>query len=673
MSNALAFEKSPYLLQHKDNPVDWMPWGEEAFARARAEGKPVFLSIGYSTCHWCHVMAHESFENPVIAAPMNRAFINIKVDREERPDVDRVYMAFVQATTGGGGWPMSVWLTPEGHPFFGGTYFPPEDRYGRAGFPQIIQQIEKLWHDDRGRIESEAGRVMGGLRQASVSRSPESELQSAWIEGAHAAFAQAHDEEHGGFGGAPKFPRPSILNLLLRGGEESRRMALVTLRAMSRGGMRDQLGGGFHRYSVDRFWHVPHFEKMLYDQAQIAISLAEAWQITKDPFFESTLRTTLDYVLRDMTHPEGGFYSAEDADSVIAAGSSAHAEGAFYVWARQEIEDALGSVAAREFCDHYGVRADGNAPDGSDPQGEFAGKNILHEAGVAESSSLAESRRILFDLRARRPRPHLDDKILTAWNGLMISAFAKAGAALDDARHLEAATRAAEFVLSRLLVGGDLLRSWRGSPSEIRGFAEDYAFFIQGLLDLYEAGFDLRWIGLATELQKRQDELFWDEDSYFSSRAGDPLVPLRMKEDHDGAEPSANSISALNLLRLGRMLHDDSMEERACKILASHAVQMARAPSAVPQMLVALDLALRPPAQSVIAGDRAAAQPLLRPLTKTFRPHTATILLDSPEAVERFSQCSPAIREMKMIGGMPALYECENFTCRAPVTAPAAQ
>jgi uncharacterized protein YyaL (SSP411 family) len=650
-----------------------MPWGEEAFARARAENKPVFLSIGYSTCHWCHVMAHESFENPAIAGLMNRAFINIKVDREDRPDVDRVYMAFVQAATGGGGWPMSVWLTPEGHPFFGGTYFPPEDRYGRAGFPQIIQQIEKLWHDDRGRIESEAGLVMAGLREASVSRSPEGELQSAWIEGAHAAFAQAHDEEQGGFGGAPKFPRPSILNLLLRGGEGSRTMALETLRAMARGGMRDQLGGGFHRYSVDRFWHVPHFEKMLYDQAQIAVSLVEAWQITKDPFFESTLRSTLDYVLRDMAHPEGGFYSAEDADSLIAAGSSAHAEGAFYVWTRQEIEDALGAVAAREFCDHYGVRADGNAPGGSDPQGEFAGKNILHVSGGDEPASLAESRRILFGLRDKRPRPHLDDKILTAWNGLMISAFAKAGAALGEARYLEAATRAAEFVRSRLLCGGDLLRSWRGSPSEIGGFAEDYAFFIQGLLDLYEAGFGLRWIELAADLQKRQDKLFWDEDSYFSSRAGDPLVPLRMKEDYDGAEPSANSISALNLLRLGRMLHDDSMEENARKILVAYSVQMDRMPSGVPQMLVALDLAMCPPAQSIIAGDRAAAQPLLGPLAQTFRPHTATIALDSPEAVEIFSQNSPAIREMKMIGGKPALYECENFTCRAPVTSPSVQ
>ncbi len=670
MENALAGEKSPYLLQHKGNPVEWHPWGEAAFAIARAEDKPVFLSVGYSTCHWCHVMAHESFENPEIAALMNRAFVNIKVDREERPDVDRVYMAFVQAATGSGGWPMSVWLTPDGHPFFGGTYFPPEDRYGRAGFPQIVRQIENLWHEDRGRIDSEAVRVMGGLRELSVSKETGGELQPAWIGGAHKAFARAFDARNGGFGGAPKFPRPAVLNFLLRGGGESRKMALETLYAMSRGGMRDQLGGGFHRYSVDALWHVPHFEKMLYDQAQIAASLAEAWQITKDPFFETTLRSTLDYVLRDMTHPDGGFYSAEDADSVVDDGSGGHAEGAFYVWTKQEIGEALGPEAAVEFCARYGVRAEGNAPDGSDPQGEFAGKNILHDVGGAETPSLANSRRILFGRRARRPRPHLDDKILSAWNGLMISAFAKAGAALGEVRYVEAAAKAAEFVRANLVYGGDLLRSWRGSPSDIPGFAEDHAFLIQGLIDLYEAGFDLRWLEMALALQKRQDELFRDGDTYFSSRAGDPLVPLRMRDDYDGAEPSANSVSALNLLRLGRMLHDETMEESARKILAAHALQMERAPDAVPQMLVALDLALKPPSQAVVAGGWNESKGLLRALSQTFRPHTATILLDSAEAVELFARHSPAVREMKMIEGKPALYECENFTCLAPVTPP---
>jgi uncharacterized protein YyaL (SSP411 family) len=660
--NALAAEKSPYLLQHKANPVEWQPWGPAAFEKARRENKPVFLSIGYSTCHWCHVMAHESFENPAIAALMNRAFVNIKVDREERPDVDRVYMAFVQATTGGG-WPMSVWLTPDGSPFFGGTYFPPEDRYGRAGFPGILTQIESLWHDDRAKIESEAARVIAGLRESAATGASAGALQAGWLAAGRDAFARSYDSRYGGFGGAPKFPRPSVLNFLLRGDGESQRLAMETLRAMSRGGMRDHLGGGFHRYSVDAFWHVPHFEKMLYDQAQIAASLVEAWQISKVPFFETTARSTLDYVLREMTHPDGGFYSAEDADSLLEHGGHDQAEGAFYVWTKAEIEAALGPDAAREFCAHYDVRAEGNAD--SDPHGEFTGKSILHESDADDSASLAESRRILLDRRGKRPRPHLDDKILTSWNGLMISAFAQAGRAFREPDYLAAATRAAEFVSGRLLRDGDLLRSWRGSASDIPGFVEDYAFFIQGLLDLYEAGFELRWMELASALQRCQDELFWDKDSYFSSRADDPLVPVRMKEDYDGAEPAANSISALNLLRLGRMLHDEALEEQARKILEAHARQMERI--ALPQMFVALDLALSPPEQLIIVGGLEESRPLLDALA--FRPRAAKILLDSPQSVEFFSQHSSALREMKKIAGKPALYECENFTCREPVTA----
>jgi uncharacterized protein YyaL (SSP411 family) len=436
---------------------------------------------------------------------------------------------------------------------------------------------------------------------------------------------------------------------------------------MSCGGIRDHLGGGFHRYSVDEFWHVPHFEKMLYDQAQIAASLVEAWQITKDPFFVATVRSTLDYVLRDLTHPEGGFFCAEDADSLLAPGSSAHAEGAFYVWSREEIEAALGIGAAREFCDHYDVRTEGNAPAGSDPHGEFTGKNILHETQAGGSVSLAESRAILLSRRAARPRPHLDDKILTAWNGLMISALAKAGAALGEERYVQAAAQAAEFAESRLMRDGDLLRSWRNTPSDICGFAEDHAFFIQGLLDLYEAGFNLHWIELAAALQRRQDELFWSGDSYFSSRAGDPLVPLRMKEDYDGAEPSANSVSALNLLRLGRMLHDEAFEKKAGRILASHAEQMDRAPSAVPQMLVALDLALHSPSAAIVAGSQAAASSFLAGLRQTFRPHTSTVLLDSADSQAFFGKNSPAVLAMNPGPDGPLLYLCENFECQAPV------
>jgi len=687
--NRLAEEKSPYLLQHKDNPVDWRPWREEAFAEAKKLNKPVFLSVGYSTCHWCHVMAHESFENPEIARLMNENFINIKVDREERPDVDRLYMAFVQATTGGGGWPMSVWLTPEGRPFYGGTYFPPDNRYGRAGFPSILGQIARLWREDRERVEGEAARVVEALAQAGrgAEGAPFSRDETPLVHGFE-SFSRSFDEEHGGFGGAPKFPRPSVFNFLLRfatrtntdDAHRAQAMALFTLRKMAAGGMRDHLGGGFHRYSVDEFWHVPHFEKMLYDQAQLAVSFAEAWQLTHEDFFAEIARETLDYVQRDMTHPEGGFFSAEDADSLLSHGRSEHAEGAFYVWSKQEIVDALGADEARIFCRHYGIEEIGNAPAGSDPHGEFSGKNILLErqnlattarilglSVEAVSKSLAADRAKLFDRRARRPRPHLDDKILTAWNGLMISAFSKGGAAFDEPRYLEAAAKAANFLRTNLTSQGRLLRSWRGEAGSIPGFAEDYAFLIQGLLDLYEANWDIDWLKWALELQELQDELFHDEadGSYFSSAAGDPLITVRMKEDYDGAEPSANSISALNLLRLARMLHDEALEAHARQILAASSEALERVPTAVPQMLVALELALSPPAQAVVAGAPAtdAVRAWSTRLHRDFAPRRALLLADgNPFLIEKV----PALASMKPLAGRAALYLCENFACQAP-------
>jgi uncharacterized protein len=689
--NRLAEEKSPYLIQHKDNPVDWQPWGEAAFAEAKNLNKPVFLSIGYSTCHWCHVMAHESFENPAIAKLMNENFVNIKVDREERPDVDRLYMAFVQATTGGGGWPMSVWLTPEGRPFYGGTYFPPDNRYGRAGFPNVLAGIARLWREDRERLEGEAARVMEALAEAGRGdergqfNADETPLQRGFE-----SFSRSFDEEHGGFGGAPKFPRPSVLNFLFRfatraGGDQAQRaksMALFTLRKMAAGGMRDHLGGGFHRYSVDEFWHIPHFEKMLYDQAQLAVSFTEAWQLTYEEFFADVARETLEYVLRDMTHPEGGFFSAEDADSLLFHGRPEHAEGAFYVWTRREISEALGVDEARIFCRHYGVEQVGNAPAGSDPHGEFMGKNILLErqelsttARILElreedvSKSLTESRAKLFALRAKRPRPHLDDKILTGWNGLMISAFSKTGAALREPRFIEAATKAANFLRKNLTASGRVLRSWRGEPGNIGGFAEDYAFLIQGLLDLYEATWDADWLQWALELQERQEPLFWDETrgGYFSSAADDPLVPLRLKEDYDGAEPSANSIGALNLLRFAQMLHDEAFKTRARQILAASRQALDRVPTAVPQMLVALDLALSPPAQAVVAGAREAddVQIWNARLHQEFQPRRALLLADG----NRFlTERVRALESMKPLNGQAALYLCENFACQAPQT-----
>ncbi|HSV63815.1 MAG TPA: thioredoxin domain-containing protein, partial [Chthoniobacterales bacterium] len=509
MPNRLAREKSPYLLQHADNPVDWFPWGEEAFAIARRENKPIFLSIGYSTCHWCHVMAHESFENPEAAAVMNREFVNIKVDREERPDVDRVYMTFVQATTGGGGWPMSVWLTPELKPFVGGTYFPPEDRWGQPGFTKVLERIAAAWKKDREKISEQGTKIVAALAEAAVAGTvePGSRLNAKTLDAAYQQIARSYDAHEGGFGVAPKFPRPVTLNFLTRvyarnpqseSGKHALEMNLFTLRKMAAGGMHDHLGGGFHRYSVDAYWHVPHFEKMLYDQAQLAVAYLEAFQITREPIFESVARDILDYVRRDMTAKDGGFFSAEDADSVVPDNPTKKAEGAFYVWDKKEVDSALGPVA-EIFDFHYAVKAEGNVPAGGDPHGEFTGKNILIELGSTAATAkhfgkqenevreiLARARETLFALRAKRPRPHLDDKIITAWNGLMISAFARAAQVLGDAGYLEAATRAASFLRAELYDASRkiLFRNFREGRSAIEGFADDYAFLIQALLDL---------------------------------------------------------------------------------------------------------------------------------------------------------------------------------------------
>ena len=523
-TNRLAHEKSPYLLQHAHNPVDWYPWGEEAFAKARRENKPIFLSVGYSTCHWCHVMAHESFENEEVAAIMNREFVNIKVDREERPDVDRVYMTFVQATTGSGGWPMSVWLTPDLKPFVGGTYFPPEERYGQPAFKKVLERIATAWKEDHDKIVEQGSKIVEALRESQSAAPGEGKIDGSVADAAYSQIDRSYDPKEGGFGNAPKFPRPVTLNFLTRfyardpksdSGKHALDMALFTLRKMAAGGMHDHIGGGFHRYSVDRYWHVPHFEKMLYDQAQLAVAYLDAFQITKDKQYESVARDILDYVARDMTSKEGGFFSAEDADSPVVwnrcIASHKTAEGAFYVWTKKEIDDALGD-SAEVFDFHYGVQAHGNAPEGSDPHDEFRGKNILIERHtIAETARhfkkseaeiakvLAQSREKLFAIRAQRPRPHLDDKIIAAWNGLMISAYARAAQVIDDPRYLEIATRAANFLRTNLYDPSRkiLYRSYREGRSNIEGFADDYALVVQGLLDLYEASFDVEWLKFA--------------------------------------------------------------------------------------------------------------------------------------------------------------------------------
>jgi uncharacterized protein YyaL (SSP411 family) len=715
-TNRLAHEKSPYLLQHAHNPVDWYPWGEEAFSKARSENKPIFLSIGYSTCHWCHVMAHESFENEEVAAIMNREFVNIKVDREERPDVDRVYMTFVQATTGSGGWPMSVWLTPDLKPFVGGTYFPPQERYGQPAFNKVLERIATAWKEDHDKIVEQGSSIVEALRASQSAAPVEGKIDGSAVDAAYRQIDRGYDPKEGGFGNAPKFPRPVTLNFLTRfyardpksdDGKHALDMALFTLRKMAAGGMHDHIGGGFHRYSVDRYWHVPHFEKMLYDQAQLAVAYLDAFQITKDKQYESVARDILDYVARDMTSKEGGFFSAEDADSPVPVAAvydrrsdsaqggdvGAHraplqktAEGAFYVWTKKEIDDALGD-SAEIFDFHYGVQAHGNAPEGSDPHDEFRGKNILIERHtIAETArhfkksegetakALAESRQKLFAIRAQRPRPHLDDKIISAWNGLMISAYARAAQVIDEPRYLEIAMRSADFVRAKLYDSSRkiLYRSYREGRSNIEGFADDYAFVVQGLLDLYEASFDVEWLRWAIELQHTQDRLFFDEKNggYFSNSGRDESVFVRLKDDNDGAEPAASSVAALNLLRLSQIYDESKLAERAKKTVNAFAAILSQFPSGMPRMLVAVENSLSKPRQIVIAGkkDSPETKALLKEVHRHFLPNTIVILADAHEGQKYLGEKNEAIRAMSLVEGKPAAYVCENFTCKAPVT-----
>jgi len=694
-TNRLAQEKSPYLLQHSHNPVDWYPWGEEAFAKARREDKPIFLSIGYSTCHWCHVMAHESFENEEVAATMNREFVNIKVDREERPDVDRVYMTFVQATTGGGGWPMSVWLTPDLKPFVGGTYFPPEDRYGQPGFKKVLERIAAAWKQDHEKIAGQGARIVEALREAQTAQPAAAEkIDAKILSAAYEQFSRSFDARDGGFGSAPKFPRPVTLNFLSRfyardpssdSGKHALEMDLITLRKMAAGGMHDHLGGGFHRYSVDRYWHVPHFEKMLYDQAQLALAYLDAFQITQDRQFASVARDILDYVARDMTSKEGGYFSAEDADSLFEHGKPEHGEGAFYIWTKNEIDTALGN-AAEIFDFHYGVQSHGNAPEGSDPQDEFRGKNILIERHtIAETAQhfqkpedavrdlLRQSREKLFAIRSKRPRPHFDDKIIAAWNGLMISAYARAAQILDEPRYLKSATLATNFVRAHLWDDSKktLYRSYREGRGRVEGFADDYAFVIHGLLDLYEASFDIEWLKFAIELQETQDRLFFDgkNGGYFSTSGKDESVVLRMKDDNDSAEPASSSVAAHNLLRLAQIRDKKQWEERAEKTISAFRTTLSRFPSAMPQILVALDFSSRKPRQIVIAGKKDAPETkaLLSEVHRHFLPTTILLVADGAEGQEYLAEELQAIHGMSMVDEKPAAYVCEDFTCKAPV------
>jgi uncharacterized protein YyaL (SSP411 family) len=704
-SNRLAKEKSPYLLQHSHNPVDWYPWGKDAFAKARTEDKPIFLSIGYSTCHWCHVMEHESFESAAIAAFLNEHFVSIKVDREERPDVDQVYMTFIQATTGHGGWPMSVWLTPELKPFTGGTYFPPTDVPGRPGFITVLRRIAELWQTDRPQIEDKAHSLLTALREAEEQVIiPGEEEWDVAKSVAHCLeqYGRMFDTQEGGFGNAPKFPRPVNFEFLLylaarreptpKDADTARGMALYTLRKMAGGGLHDHLGGGFHRYSVDGEWHVPHFEKMLYDQAQLVNSYLAAYQISGDDAFAAVARQTLQYVANDLTSPEGGFYSAEDADSLSRRDSPRKTEGAFYVWTHDEVKEVLGEDRVAEFAATYGIEPGGNVSAGADPHGELEGANVLiQRLSLTEAAArfqrprenmehrLRDDRSALLARRGLRPRPHLDDKILTGWNGLMIGAFARAAQVTGHDAYLRTAQRAAAFIRKNLFdaAKGELIHSYREGPSTIRGFAPDYAFLMHGLIELYEADFDLQWLRWARQLQDTLDLHFWDQDrgGYFSTSDNSPEILLRMKDDYDGAEPTPNSVAVRNLWRFGQFFHNDVLLSHAKHAVSALSSRLEAQPFAMPLLLLGAALLNTPPIHLIIHAPSPTHPALPRLLVEARRrhlPQLVIILVADAASREYFAPRHAMIDNLPATVAEPTAYLCENYVCQLPMTKPEA-
>lgn len=698
--NRLAKEKSPYLLQHKSNPVDWYPWGPEALERAKKEDKLIFLSVGYSTCHWCHVMAHESFENANIAGIMNQEFVNVKVDREERPDIDRIYMAYVQATQGGGGWPMSVWLTPSLKPVVGGTYFPPVDNYGRLGFPTVCKKVSDYWKYNRDELEQQATNI---INQINASLKPSSEndgttaIQKHTLEKCAHQIAKGYDNILGGFTRAPKFPRPVVFTALFHHfardrhtHKESLGMALHTLKKMGEGGIYDHVGGGFHRYSVTSDWHVPHFEKMLYDQAQIVNALLDAFQISLDPYYAQKAAGVLDYVIDKLVAPNGGVYCAEDADSLFSFASEEHGEGAFYVWSADEIMELLGSHNGKVFSHHYGVHEKGNVDPEGDPHGEFTGKNILFQkhtiAQTAAHFALTEQeteeilslcKKVLYAAREKRPRPHLDDKILTAWNGLIISSFARFYQLFQDEKYLQCAVNCATFVKNNLYNANEkyLIRNYREGPSSVHGFCEDYSYLINGLIDLYETTFNLEWLTWAIELQQIQDSQFWDQTNggYFSSKQNDENYLLHIKEDYDGAEPSANSMSALNLVRLAQLTGEEKYRTQAETLLNAFKTQLSQSPIMMPLMCAAIDYLVTPPMKIVIVSPTSQRttelQSLVQEIHRGYIANKSIVFIpeDQPQIRQFFQKNSDVIEMMVPKGGKATVYLCEGFTCQSPV------
>ena len=674
-TNRLAGESSPYLLQHAHNPVDWYPWGEEALARSREEDRPIFLSIGYSACHWCHVMERESFENEEIARVMNENFVNIKVDREERPDLDQIYMNAVQMMTRQGGWPLTVFLTPDLIPFYGGTYFPPEDRYQMPGFPRILAAVSEAYRARPEEVRQSAWEILSELRRMSVAQESSENISTQLLDNAYRNLARTYDPRNGGFGSAPKFPSSMNLEFLLRtykrtGEARALEMATHTCRRMAEGGMYDQLGGGFHRYSTDARWLVPHFEKMLYDNALLTRLYLHAYQATGDAFFRRIAEETLGYVKREMTDESGAFYSTQDADSEGV-------EGKFFVWDKEEVENLLGPEDARLFSAYYDVTVDGNFEERNILNVERPLDEVVREQNVPAEKLhevIERGRGILFTERERRIKPGRDEKVITAWNGLMLEAFAEAAAVLGREDYRETAERNAEFILQSLMKDGLLLHVYKDGSAKHVGFLDDYAYVASALVTLYETTGSLRWLEEARRLADKMVEEFWDEEGggfFYNGRSGEKLI-VRNKDYFDNATPSGNSVAAECLLRLSVLTGDEGYSRKAVNVLRLVRDAVERYPSAFGYALGAMDFYLSTPKEVVIVstahGSGDDARSLAREVWTRHLPNK--VLVQASEADARAAELIPLLRERTAVGGRATAYVCEHYACRQPVSTP---
>ena len=680
-SNRLAKEKSPYLLQHAKNPVDWFPWGKEAFDLAKKENKPIFLSIGYSTCHWCHVMAHESFEDNEVARLMNDAFVNIKVDREERPDIDGVYMEVAQMITGRGGWPLTIIMTPDKKPFYAATYIPKESRYNMPGMKELVPRIEEIWKTDQANIDDVINRIQQALTQSSPIRKKE-DLTLEEVDTAYSQLEQHFDDERGGFGSAPKFPSPHNLMLILRhwkrtGDEHALYMVEKTLQEMRKGGLFDHIGFGFHRYSTDADWLVPHFEKMLYDQASLMMAYTEAYQITKKQEYATVVKEIFQYVTSNLTSTEGAFFSAENADSEGE-------EGKFYTWSQEEIEKVLSKKEATLFLETYNVHRDGNFED--EATRKKAELNIPHLTQSIEAiaismkmkpemvrATLEKAREKLFTQREKRVRPSRDDKILTDWNGFMIAALARAGTILDDQSFIQASERALSFILETLLDDKrNVFHRYKDGEAVIRAFLDDYAYLVWALLESYEATFKPEYLELAKNLTSDMIEGFWDSESggfYFTGSNSEELL-FRKKDAYDGAIPSGNSVAALNLIRLARFLGNTQLEEKAAETIRAFSDIIPRVPSGFSMMLNALEFASGDSYEIVIAGDPASrdTQEMLKTIREHFIPNRVILLKGTKHQSEEVSRLAPFAKFHDSLNGRATAHVCIDYNCKLPTT-----